>query len=181
MPGWLPFWGFMSALSFLEKKTTSFYFLSFQIIWMTYSLQREKPGVEKTSWFIPGGDAAGSARPGTSLPQEQVSCAPMGGVWYRVGGLWEVPDSQFQPCSGNHLLQPPQHLLFSRNPESPTQDDFPFPSCLQPCLLLSLPRQALSNHCSLQEPDSPEFLWPVATQAFNSISYLFILPPLLFL
>ena len=47
---------------------------------MTYSLQREKPGVEKTSWFIPGGDTAGSARPGTSLPQEQVSCAPVGGV-----------------------------------------------------------------------------------------------------
>ena len=63
--------------------------------------------------------------------------------------------------------------------ESPTQDDFPFPSCLQPYLLLSRPRQVLSNYCGLQEPDNPELLRPVATRASNSISYLFKLPPLL--
>lgn len=81
MPGLLPFWGFMSALPFLEKKITSFYFFfSFQIIWMTYSLQRGKPGVEKTPWFITGGGTAGSHRPGTSLSQEEVSWASMGGV-----------------------------------------------------------------------------------------------------
>ena len=56
---------------------------------------------------------------------------------------------------------------------------FPFPSCLQPYLLLSRPRQVLSNYCGLQEPDNPELLRPVATRASNSISYLFKLPPLL--
>ena len=151
-------------------------FFSFQIIWMTYSIQRGKPCVEKTPWFITGGGTAGSHRLGTSLSQEEVSWASMG---WEGGGLREVPDSQLPPCSGNHLLQPPQHLLSPRNTgiSHPRWFSFFF---LSPALLSAEPTQGSPLHCSLQEPDSPEFPWPVATQVFNSISYLFILPPLLF-
>ena len=87
------------------------YFFSFQIIWMTYSLQRGKPGVEKTPWLITGGGTAGSHRPGPSLSQEEVSWASMGrGGGGSPGGSWlPAPALQWESSTAA-----PSTLAFSQ-------------------------------------------------------------------
>ena len=116
-------------------------FFSFQIIWMTYSLQRGKPCVEKIPWFITGGGTAGSHRLGTSLSQVEVSWASMG--WGgAVSGRFLTPSSR--PAVGIIYCSPLNTCFLPETLESPTQDDFPFSSCLQPCFLLSPPREVLS-------------------------------------
>lgn len=112
---------------------------------MTYSLQRGKPGVEKTPWFITGGGTAGSHRPGTSLSQEEVSWASMGGVWYGGGSSRRFLTPSSRPAVGIIYCSSLNTCFLPETLESPTQDDFPFSSCLQPCLLLSPPREVLST------------------------------------
>ena len=114
MPGLFPFWGFMSALSSLKKKITSFYFFLFAN--NLDDPQREKPGVEINSWCSAGGDTAGSDSQAPVSHRRRSPVLPWVGCHTGWGCAGRSPTSSSSPAVGVIYCSPHQPLLFPRNP-----------------------------------------------------------------
>lgn len=106
MPGLFPFWGFMSALSSLKKKITSFYFFLFAS--NLDDPQREKPGVEINSWCSAGGDIADSDSQAPVSHRRRSPVLPWVGCHTGWGCAGRSPTSSSSPAVGVIYCSPHQ-------------------------------------------------------------------------